>query len=74
MEKEQFCLALTDVVFFQSGGIDLIKTIRQKDTTIPIVVMTGYGPEVAQEAMEAGANDFLLKPFDMHQMKTKMSG
>jgi DNA-binding response OmpR family regulator len=72
IRSEEFCLILTDVVFFQSGGIDLIKAIRQKDTTTPIVVMTGYGPEVAQEAMEAGADDFILKPFDIHQLKKKL--
>ena len=53
-------------------GIDLIHTVRRKDTTTPIIVITGYGPEIAQEAMEAGANDFLLKPFDILEMKRKL--
>ena len=47
----------------------MIKTIREKDRKIPIVAMTGYGQEVAQEAIEAGANDILLKPFDMLELK-----
>lgn len=72
LDKGKYRLILTDVIFFQSGGIDLINTIRKKDKTTPIVVMTGYGQEVAQEAMEAGANDFLLKPFDILQMTRKI--
>ncbi len=72
LEKENYRLILTDVIFFQSGGIDLINSIRQKDKTTPIVVMTGFGPEVAEEAMKAGANEFLLKPFDMLQMTKKI--
>jgi CheY-like chemotaxis protein len=73
LKKEKFRLILTDVYFYWSGGIDLIKTIREKDKKIPIVAMTGYGHEVAQEAIEAGANDVLLKPFDILQLK-KMIG
>ncbi len=69
LKKENFRLILTDVFFYWSGGVDLIKTIREKDTTTPIIAMTGYGQEVAQEAMEAGANDVLLKPFDILQLK-----
>jgi DNA-binding NtrC family response regulator len=71
-ENESYQLIVTDVVFFQSGGIDLISIIRQKDKTTPIVVMTGYGPDVAKEAMAAGANEFLLKPFGIIQMKRKL--
>ncbi len=73
LKKEDFRLILTDVFFYWSGGIDLIKAIREKDTTTPIIAMTGYGQEVAQEAMEAGANDVLLKPFDILKLK-KMIG
>lgn len=73
LNREDFQLILTDVFFYWSGGIDLIKTIREKDKTTPIVAMTGYGQEVAQEAIEAGANDVILKPFDILELK-KMIG
>ena len=72
LKEGAYELILTDVIFFQSGGIDLITNIRSKDTKIPIVAMTGFGPEVAQEAMDAGADDFLLKPFDLSYMKKKI--
>ncbi len=69
LKKNKYPLILTDIFFYWSGGIDLIKTIREKDTTTPIVAITGYGSEVANEALEAGANDVLLKPFDVIQLK-----
>jgi len=72
LNKGRYSLIITDVIFFRSGGIDLIHTIRKKDKTIPIIVVTGFGPEVALEAIKAGANDFILKPFDLTQMNRKI--
>jgi DNA-binding response OmpR family regulator len=65
-------LILTDIIFSRVGGIDLIRAIRQKDRTIPIVAMTGFGAKAAMDAIEAGANDFLLKPFSMSQIRAKI--
>lgn len=65
-------LIFTDVVFYWSGGVDLIKSIREEDPNTPIIVITEYGPEVAMKAMNAGADDVLLKPFDILQMKKKI--
>lgn len=73
LKRQRYLLILTDVIFFQSGGIDLIRTIRDNDSRTPIVVMTGFGEDVAEAAMEAGANEFLLKPFDLLQMRKKVS-
>ena len=46
-------------------GIDLLKAVRVTDTVLPIVVMTGWGNiELAVEAMRAGAQSFVQKPWD----------
>jgi len=71
-DQGTYQLIVTDVIFGRTGGIDLIKMIREKDRAIPIVVMTGFGPETAKEALDAGANEFLLKPFGISQIKTKL--
>jgi|YNPBryantNP2012_1023418.scaffolds.fasta_scaffold100858_1 DNA-binding NtrC family response regulator len=62
-------LIMTDVVYMYSGGIDLVQQIRAVDSEIPILVMTGYGEEVAQEAVAAGANHILLKPFHLFEVR-----
>jgi DNA-binding response OmpR family regulator len=72
-EKESYQLIITDVIFGRTGGLNFIKTIRAKDRSIPIVVITGFGPETANEALELGANDFLLKPFGISQLRSKIS-
>ncbi len=72
LKQGGYKLIFTDVVFYWSGGIDLIKAIREADEKTPIIVITEYNPEAAQEALEAGASEVLLKPFDILQMKRKI--
>jgi sigma-B regulation protein RsbU (phosphoserine phosphatase) len=46
-------------------GIQLLKAARAIDATLPIVVMTAWGNiELAVEAMRAGAQSFVQKPWD----------
>jgi CheY-like chemotaxis protein len=62
-------LVISDVIYFHSGGIDLVNRIRQEDAEVPIVVITGYGQEIAQEALDAGADHVLMKPFHLFQVR-----
>jgi CheY-like chemotaxis protein len=39
------------------------------DIDVPILVITGFGQEVAQEALDAGADRVLLKPFHLFQIR-----
>jgi DNA-binding NtrC family response regulator len=46
-------------------GLDLLAAIRERNSQIPIVVMTAYANvDLAVEAMRRGANDFVQKPWD----------
>ena len=56
------------------GGLDLIKKIKsdEKLSHIPIIAMSGY-PIDEKKAMIAGANDFILKPFDLDELIKKIN-
>ncbi|KGJ98088.1 sigma-54-dependent transcriptional regulator [Thalassotalea sp. ND16A] len=62
-------LVLLDMNFQQdttSGaeGLQLVAAINAVDLTIPIIVMTGWATiDIAVEAMQAGAKDFIQKPW-----------
>ena len=44
------------------NGLELTKAIRSRDTTVPVLVLTGQGDEqTAVELMKAGASDYLPK-------------
>jgi len=50
-------------------GVELVKAITELELTIPIIVMTGWATiDIAVEAMQAGAKDFIQKPWKNERM------
>lgn len=76
LKHQSFELILIDLNYSSdttSGeeGVQLIKTIREQDEVVPIVVMTGWGTiEVAVNTMQNGANDFVQKPWENDRLLT----
>ena len=55
---------LTDVRMPKMGGLDLLATLRAKNHPATVIVMSAYGNvDLAIEAMQAGAYDYVQKPF-----------
>jgi nitrogen regulation protein NR(I) len=68
--KEQFDLILLDYKMPGLNGLDTLREIRKAQLKTPVIVMTAYGTtETAIEAMKLGAYDYLLKPFDIEELK-----
>jgi two-component system response regulator FixJ len=56
---------ITDVRMPGMSGIDLLRRLRDRKISVPVIVITGHGDiPLAVEAMRIGAIDFLEKPFD----------
>ena len=72
--REDFDVALIDLNYRaerQTGveGLSLIKSIREIDPSLPIVVMTAYASiQIAVEAIRLGAKDFLQKPWENERL------
>jgi DNA-binding NtrC family response regulator len=72
--REDFDVALVDLNYRaerQTGveGLGLIKSIREIDPSLPIVVMTAYASiQIAVEAIRLGAKDFLQKPWENERL------
>jgi DNA-binding NtrC family response regulator len=61
--KQAYDLVLTDLRMPGVSGLELLRTIRKENNSVPVVVLTAYGTVAdAVEAMKLGAVDFLAKP------------
>jgi DNA-binding NtrC family response regulator len=76
LDKQDYDALLMDLNYAQdttSGqeGLDLLNRIRMLDNTLPVIVMTAWGSvELAVEAMQRGARDFVQKPWDNARLLT----
>ena len=69
LEHSDVDLVLTDMKMPKMDGIELLEKIKEKDAELPVMMMTAYGTvEKAVEAMQKGAYNYILKPFDNEQL------
>ena len=58
-------VVISDIKMPDLDGLMLLKKIRDRDPSISVVIMTGYGTiDMAVQSLKDGAYDFLQKPFD----------
>ena len=62
-------LAIVDLRMPGESGLDVVKSLRELDATVSIIVLTGYGSiATALEAVRRGADHYLGKPVDVDQI------
>jgi len=70
IDEDEIDLVLTDVKLPQKSGMDILKHIRENKPEIPVIMITAYGTiKQAVEAFKSGAVDYVLKPFDIEELK-----
>jgi DNA-binding NtrC family response regulator len=69
LKSEDVDLVLTDRRLPGMDGVELVRQIKTDHPDLAVVVMTAYGSiESAVEAMRLGAEDYLVKPFEVAEM------
>jgi two-component system response regulator HydG len=67
-------IVLTDLRVPQLGGVELLKRIRETYPQTAVLVLTQYGTiESAVEATRMGAVDYVTKPFQVQELRAKLS-
>ncbi len=62
-------LIITDLRMPGMTGIELLQNVRDQNSNVPVIVITGYSSvDSAVEALRLGATDFIKKPFDMEEL------
>jgi len=70
IDKEDIDLVLTDIKLPQMSGMDILKYVKDNKPDLPVVMITAYGTiKQAVQAFKQGAIDYVVKPFDMDELK-----
>jgi two-component system response regulator GlrR len=70
---ESFDIALLDLKLDGGTGIELMKSLREVDPDLPVIILTAHGTiESAVEAMKEGAYSYLTKPFDNRELMVQI--
>jgi two-component system KDP operon response regulator KdpE len=66
-------LIILDLGLPDIQGHELLRTIRSRSESIPIVVLSSRGDEAGKvQALDLGADDYLTKPFGMEELLARM--
>lgn len=72
-KQKTFDVYILDVNVPKMNGIDVCKQIRKEDVTTPILMLTAFEAISDKiEAFEAGADDYLVKPFHFEELFARL--
>ena len=68
-------LVLSDIVMPGMTGYDLCRKIREDPATrfLPVVMVTASGDQERVQAIEAGADDFMAKPYNQVELRSRVA-
>ncbi|MBI5827495.1 MAG: sigma-54-dependent Fis family transcriptional regulator [Deltaproteobacteria bacterium] len=69
LRMEKYDIVITDLMMPRMDGITLLMKIKELDPSILVIIITGYSTiETAVKAIEAGAYDYIAKPFRLDEL------
>jgi two-component system response regulator PilR (NtrC family) len=70
LKGRKYELVISDIRMPDLNGIDLLKKIKTHDPELPVIMITAYAAtHDAIEAMKLGAEDYIMKPFNLDELK-----
>jgi len=72
--KKNFDIVVSDVMLPDGSGFALCRKIREKNETIPILMLTALGAtDDKLEGFDSGADDYMVKPFDFRELDARIN-
>lgn len=66
-------LLILDIMLPDLDGLSLLKRVRDKKINTPVLMLTALGEiEERVQALDMGANDYLVKPFDFRELEARI--
>ncbi len=73
--RGKFDVVVLDIMLPGIDGFDVARTMREREDFTPILMLTARGrPEDVLNGFEAGADDYLPKPFDLEIFLARLNG
>lgn len=73
IESVPYDLILSDLRLPDGDGIDLLKWVKEKYASLPLVMMTSYAEiQTAVQAIKLGASDYIAKPLNPEELLGKI--
>jgi len=70
IDREDIDLVVTDIKMPEKDGMEVLRHVRETRPDVPVVMITAYGSiNQAVETLKAGALDYVVKPFDVEELK-----
>lgn len=74
VDEYPYDLAIIDLGLPEISGLELIRTIRQQQKTLPILILTARSNwQDKVEGLEAGADDYVAKPFHFEEVIARIN-
>ncbi len=71
--QNDYDLIITDIILPKIDGLDLCKQIRESKPDLPIIMLTALGTtDDKVEGFDAGADDYLVKPFEIRELLVRI--
>jgi DNA-binding response OmpR family regulator len=64
-------IAVVEVALPEIGGLELVQRVR-RESTVPIILLTGSGEASRLTGLEVGADDYVVKPYSMAELAARM--
>jgi two-component system, OmpR family, copper resistance phosphate regulon response regulator CusR len=74
VEKNSYDLIILDINLPLLNGYELCSEIRKTDSNVPIIMLTAYSsPDNKLTGFDAGADDYIVKPFDFRELLARIN-
>ena len=71
---DPFDLLLLDVMMPEMSGYDVCREVRKENATVPIIMLTAKSEEIDKVVgLELGADDYVTKPFGLHELRARIA-
>ncbi len=68
-----FNLLILDIGLPDKSGFEVLSHLRSQGNQTPVLILTGENdPEHQQRGLDLGADDFMVKPFQLHELQSRI--